>query len=70
MDERKQIELLVDIHARVKSTEDRLVPMVADHEQRLRVLESSRSYLMGVVAAVAAAVSFLASHLKNMLSGN
>jgi hypothetical protein len=44
--------------------------MAADHEQRLRVLESSRSYLMGVVAAVAAAVSFLASHLKNMLSGN
>jgi hypothetical protein len=70
MDERKQIELLVDIHARVKSIEDRLVPMVADHEQRLRVLESSRSYLMGVVAAVAAAVSFLASYLKNMLSGN
>jgi hypothetical protein len=70
MDERKQIELLVDIHARVKSIEDRLVPVVADHEQRLRVLESSRSYLMGVVAAVAAAVSFLASYLKNMLSGN
>jgi len=70
MDERKQIELLVDIHARVKSIEDRLVPMVADHEQRLRVLESSRSYLMGVVAAVAAAFSFLASYLKNMLSGN
>ena len=68
MDEEKQIALLVDIHARVKSIEDRLAPMASDHEQRLRVLESSRSYLMGAVAAVSAAVSFLASYIKNMLS--
>jgi len=69
LDPEKQTALLVDIHARVKSIEDRLVPMATDHEQRLRVLESSRSYLMGIAAAVAAGVSALASYMKNMLSG-
>ena len=69
LDQEKQAALLVDIHARVKSIEDRLVPAVADHEHRLRVLEGARSYMMGVVAAVASAVSFLASQLKSMLSG-
>jgi hypothetical protein len=70
MDEQKQVELLVDIHARVKSIEDRLAPMASDHEQRLRVLEGTRHYLLGAAAAVAAGVSLLASHLKNMLSGS
>jgi len=69
MDQDKQIALLVDIHARVKSIEDRLAPAMDDHEKRLRVLEGTRHYLLGVAAAVAAAVSFLASHFKNMLSG-
>jgi len=53
----------------VKSIEDRLVPAVADHEHRLRVLEGTRSYLLGIAAAVAAGVSALASYMKNMLSG-
>ena len=65
----KKDEILLDIHARVKSIEDRLVPAVTDHEQRLRVLEGTRSYLLGVAAAVAAGVSALASYVKNMLSG-
>ena len=69
LDQEKQAALLVDIHARVKSIEDRLVPMATDHEQRLRVLEGTRSYLLGIAAAVAAGVSTLASYMKNMLSG-
>jgi hypothetical protein len=69
MDQGKQIELLVDIHARVKSIEDRLTPALNDHEKRLRILESARHYFLGVTAAVAAAVYAFASFLKNMLSG-
>jgi pantothenate kinase len=69
LDQEKQAALLVDIHARVKSIEDRLVPAVADHEHRLRILEGTRSYLLGIAAAVAAGVSALASYMKNMLSG-
>jgi len=65
----KKDEILLDIHARVRSIEDRLAPMAADHEQRLRVLEGTRHYLLGVAAAVAAVVSALASYFKNMLSG-
>jgi len=66
----KKDEILLDIHARVKSIEDRLVPMATDHEQRLRVLEGTRSYLLGIAAAVAAGVSALASYMKNMLSSS
>jgi hypothetical protein len=69
MDQEKQIALLVDIHARVKSIEDRLVPTMDDHEKRLRVLEGTRHYFLGVAAAVAAVVSAFATFLKNVLSG-
>lgn len=40
-----------------------------DHEQRIRALERSKQYVIGVAAAVAAMASLLASAIKQKLFG-
>lgn len=79
--------LLIDIHARVKSIEDRfqaipdlerrlrelevlrtLSEKSGDHEQRLRALEHTKQYFLGLAAAIAVVVSSGISFLKDKLN--